>query len=158
MLRIQAFSHVPHSPPLPNAWPAVSQKKKSVLPDDWTAHTPPERTSPFHSISELAVQDSSLQSVTDSCLLQEATTGYYSLHSILRLYSHRMAWGGRDLKDHPILTPCHRHSCHPPAQLPRDPSNLAFAPPGMGHPQLLWAACSTVSLPSLWKTSPAHLI
>jgi len=29
-----------------------------------------------------------------------------------------------------------------------------WAPPGMGHPQLLWAACASASSPSQWKMSP----
>jgi len=32
-----------------------------------------------------------------------------------------MAWVGRDLKDHPIPTPCHWQGCHPPGEAAQGP-------------------------------------
>ena len=53
--------------------------------------------------------------------------------------SYRMIWVGRDFKAHSIPSPYHEQGC-PPQQLrlPRAPWTWPWAPPGMGHPQLLW--------------------
>jgi len=37
-----------------------------------------------------------------------------------------MAWVGRDLKGHPVPTPCHGQGCHPAAQAAQGPPNLAL--------------------------------
>ena len=55
-------------------------------------------------------------------------------------WNHRMAWGERAHEDCPVPTLCHGQGCHPPAQLPRAPSNLALNASRDGAPQLLWAA------------------
>ena len=39
---------------------------------------------------------------------------------------HRMAWVGRDLKDHPVLTPCHGQGCQHWIKMIRTPSNLTL--------------------------------
>ena len=64
------------------------------------------------------------------------------MHALYAMYIiyHRMAQVGRDLKAHPAPTPCCGQGCHPAAQLPRAPSNLALSASMDGAPQLLWAA------------------
>lgn len=64
-------------------------------------------------------------------------------------WNHRMAWVGRNLKDHLVSTPLRwtgtpftRPGCSGPH--PTCPWTL----PEMGHPQFLWAPCSDVSPPS----------
>lgn len=42
--RDKAFSYILHNSSLANVCPSLSQKKKSVLPDVETAHTPSENT------------------------------------------------------------------------------------------------------------------
>ena len=65
--------------------------------------------------------------------------------------NHRMAWVGRDLKDHesPTLLP----QAGPPASTfntrpgcPGPHPTWPWTPPGMRHPQPLWAACASTSL------------
>ena len=51
------------------------------------------------------------------------------------------------LKNIEFQTPCHGQGYHPPAKLPRAPTNLTLMPLGMGHAQLLWAACARASPP-----------
>ena len=51
----------------------------------------------------------------------------------------RMAWVGKDLKAHPVPTHCCGQGCHPAAQAAQGPIQPGLEPPGMGHPQLLWA-------------------
>jgi len=61
--------------------------------------------------------------------------------------SYRVAWFERDLKAHPVPTPCNGQGCLHQIRLQRAPSNLALNSE-KGHPQLLWAACYSASLPS----------
>jgi len=63
---------------------------------------------------------------------------------------HRMAWVGRVLKDHQAPTP--PLQAGPPTSAfntrPGCPGlhpSWPWTPPGMGHPQPLWAACSSTS-------------
>ena len=51
-----------------------------------------------------------------------------------------MARNERDLKDYLVPAPCCGQGCHPAAQLPRAPFNLALSASRDGAPQLLWAA------------------
>ena len=70
------------------------------------------------------------------------------------LGNHRMVWVGRDLKHHLVPTPLPwagtlstRPGCselHP---------TWPWTLPGRGHPQLLWATCSSISPPSWWRIS-----
>jgi len=74
---------------------------------------------------------------------------YFSTHK--ESQNHRMTWVGRDLKDHedptPLLhagPPTSKFNTRPgcPGPHPAGP----WTPPGTGHPQPLWAACSSVEL------------
>jgi len=74
--------------------------------------------------------------------------------SPVRSQNHRMVWVGRDLKEHLVPTPLPRAVTSSPrpgcSELhPTRPLTL----PGRGHPQLLWATCSSVSPPSCWRNS-----
>jgi len=51
-----------------------------------------------------------------------------------------MDWVGRELKAHPVPTPCHGLAAPHQLRLPRAPSNLALSTSRDGHSQLLWAA------------------
>jgi len=46
--------------------------------------------------------------------------------------NHRMAWVGRDLKDHQAPTPCHRQG-HQPPYLILDQAAQGCIPPGPEH-------------------------
>jgi len=47
---------------------------------------------------------------------------------------HRMAWVGRDVKDHPVSNSCFGQGCPQKLRLPRAPSNLAFSASRDGAP------------------------
>ena len=58
--------------------------------------------------------------------------------------SHRMAWVGRNNKDHPAPLSCCRQGCHKLDQAAQGPIHSGIKR-GMGYPQLLWATCSSTS-------------
>jgi len=63
-----------------------------------------------------------------------------------------MAWVGRDLRTHPVPSPCCGQDFHPPAQDAQ--AHIQFGLehlPGIRHPQPLWAAFFSTSLSSEWK-------
>ena len=65
-----------------------------------------------------------------------------------------MAWVEKNYNDHLVSTPL--LSAGSPTTRPGCPEPHAawpWMPPGMRHPQPPWAACSSVSPPSGWKTS-----
>lgn len=64
-----------------------------------------------------------------------------------------MAEDGEDLKDHPVLSPWGWVLPAPQLRLP-SAHPWPWPSPGMGHPQLLWAACSSTSLPLSKKPLP----
>jgi len=51
-----------------------------------------------------------------------------------------MAWVGSSLKDHLVPTPCHGQVATPSSGCPGPHPTWPGVPPGMGYPQLLWAA------------------
>jgi len=59
-----------------------------------------------------------------------------------------MVWVGRDLKDHQVSIPLPWAATTSNGCLPKAPSSLALYTSGMGHPYLLWAACSSASPPA----------
>jgi len=62
-----------------------------------------------------------------------------------------MARVGRDLKDHPVPTPCRGQGCHP-AEAAQGPMQPGLEPPGMGHPSSvgsLWQCLTALSVKQL---------
>ena len=77
----------------------------------------------------------------------------------LKSWNHSMVWVGKDPKDHLVSIPL------PWKGLPSTKSGYPgpyptppWMPPGMGHPQLLWAACASASSLSQWRISSLYLI
>ena len=75
---------------------------------------------------------------------------------IIELWNHRMAWVGRNLKNHQAPTPLLQ--ARPPASTfntgpgcTRLHPTQPWTPPGMGHLQLLWAVCSSTILLYDWS-------
>jgi len=66
------------------------------------------------------------------------------LHGLKK--NHRMAWFGRDFKDClvPTLGTDLGNDVMPKSGCPGPHPAWPWMHPGMGHPQLLWAACSVV--------------
>lgn len=64
---------------------------------------------------------------------------------------NRTVWVRRDLKHHLATTQCRgdRGTLHLGCSDPH--LTLPWTFPGIGHPQLLWATCSSVSPSSLWR-------
>jgi len=56
-----------------------------------------------------------------------------------------MARNERDLKDYLVPAPCCGQGCHPAAQLPRAPSNLALSTSRDGAPTASLGSCATAS-------------
>jgi len=67
--------------------------------------------------------------------------------------NHRMAWVGRDLKDH--QAPTSLFNTRPSFSGPHP--IWPWTTPGVGHPQPLWAACSSIWVKTFILTSSLNL-
>jgi len=74
----------------------------------------------------------------------------YTVFEMSSSKDRRMAWVGKDLEDHQVLTslsqaglPAARPSSRPGWQ--GSHPTWPWMPPGMGHPQPLWTACASTS-------------
>lgn len=61
--------------------------------------------------------------------------------------NHRLVWVGRNIKHHPVPSPCHGYNCH----------SLDQAAQGLIWPGLLRASCASPSLPPEERIISEHL-
>jgi len=76
-------------------------------------------------------------------LKQQPAYPLLALLLVLLSEKRRMTLSWKGPQSPPSLTPCRGQGCHPAAQLPRAPSNLALSPPGMGHHSFSGQLCLT---------------
>lgn len=74
--------------------------------------------------------------------LQIINSGMLKSHHKHECLYHKMIWIGWDLKVYQVPTPCHGQGCHllVSYSFPGPHSTWSRTPPGMIHPELLWAA------------------
>ena len=91
-----------------------------------------------------------LKSLWDICRQNRRAVGV--------LQSHRTAWVGRDLKDHPVPAPVVGWLSPTSSGCPVPHPAKPWAPPGMGHPEILWAVVPEPHHPQSKKCPNLNLL